>query len=343
MKNLTIKLGLGIAIMLLSLVKVSGQNTDFTQYYLNMPSINPGFTGIEDFTDMKMSFRQGWNGFGAKNSNYYVSAYGALKSSIQSTLRNNSLRISDPSVFNEIQNNKELRSKLRRKHGLGGMIEGKDIGSFKSTRIAMNYAYHLPLSSTVNWSLGTSLSYQNRSVNFSGFTVRDELNDLFYQQLLRSGNGRNNMFLIDFGTSIYTQEMYFAFSSSGLVTKEISGDNEFQLETIQNYTFQAGKIFSVSPSMDLSTGTRVDYSDLYDLNWSLNARLRYNKLIYLGASYQDKIKTSGIFGVTIDGKYNFNYAYDFYTSTSSNFRVSVHEVVIGIALFNQYQLSTRMW
>lgn len=343
MKDLAIKFVIGIVIVMMSLGHSSGQSADFTQYYLNMPSINPGFTGIEDFTDTKMSFRQGWNGFGAKNSNYYVSAYGALKSSIQSTLRNNSLRISDPSIFNEIQNNKDLRSKLRRKHGLGGMIEGKDIGSFKSTRIAVNYAYHLPISSKVNWSLGTSLGYQNRRINFTGYTVRDELNDLFYQQLIKSGNGSNNTFLIDFGTSIYTPEMYFAFSSTGLVTKEISGDNEFELETIQNYTIQAGKIFAVSPDMDLSTGARVDYSDLYDLTWSLNARLRYNKLIYLGASYQDKVKTSGIFGVTIDGKYNFNYAYDFYTSTSSNFRVSVHEVVIGIALFNQYQLSTRMW
>lgn len=330
-------------LFLMSAGNLAGQQADFTQYYLNLPAINPGFTGVEDFIDVKMAYRQGWNGFGAKNSDYYLSLYGALKSSIQSTLRNNSLRISDPTIFNEIQNNKDLRSKLRRKHGVGGVIEGKDIGTFKSTRLAINYAYHLPVSGKVNWSLGTSLGYHNRRVNFSGYTVRDEINDLFYQQLLLSGNGNNNTFLIDFGTSVYTQDMYVAFSSTGLVAKEISSSSEFQLEAIQSYAVQAGKIFTVSPSVEISTGARADYSDLYDLIWSVNARMRYNKFIYLGASYQDKVKASAIFGLILDGKYNINYAYDYYTSSSSNFRVSVHEVIVGIALFNQYQLSNRMW
>jgi len=314
------------------------QEIDDTQYYLNLPSVNAGFTGIENFTDVKLSVRQGWNNFGIINSSYYLSAYGSLNSSFQSILRNNSLRISDPSIYNEIQNNKELRKKLRRKHGLGGMIRGRNIGPYKATMLFVNYAYHIPLSAKLNLTLGSVFGYNNRRIDYTGYTVRDDFNDLFYQQLISSGQGVNNSMTIDFGVTGYTENMYFAISSTGLVKKETRNDNAFGFDALQGYLFQSGKVFALSPNMELNAGVKVGYLETYDLNWGINARFRYRKVVYAGISYENKVKTSALLGATLEGKYNINYAYDYYTSAATNFKISVHEIIIGVSLFNKYQL-----
>lgn len=314
------------------------QENDYTQYYVNLPTVNSGFTGMDDYYNLNTGVREGWNNFGVENSNLYLSAFGALNSSKRSGRKNNSLRLSSPQIFEEMQSDK----KFRRRHGLGGMVTSRTVGPYKSFGAAVNYAYHLPISGKFNISLGSRLSYNNQRIDYTGLTVRDEVNDLFYQSLIQSGQGSQNTFLVDFGAVLYSRRFYLGLSSSNLIIEKLNGDQLFNLNEGTQYRFQSGAVLSLNPELDLAPGVTATYQESYDLLWSANLRLRYKNLVSIGAAYNSDAKISILVGLATTNL-SINYAYDIYTSDLSDFDVHTHELVMGVTLFNKYKLKPRFW
>jgi type IX secretion system PorP/SprF family membrane protein len=314
------------------------QENDYTQYYTNMPAVNAGFTGMEDYFDLKVGVREGWNSFGIKNNNLFLSAYGALNSKNRSGRRNNSLRISNPKLLDEIQSEK----KFRRRHGIGGMVTSRTVDPYKAIAASLNYAYHLPLSKSLNFSLGANLGFSNQRIDFIGLTVRDDVNDAFYRSLKSAGQGTQNTLMADFGTVLYSKQFFLGLSSSGLVAKKLNGDQLFNLSQGARYRLQTGGSFFINPEFELSPGAIVTYQEGYDVRWAVNARLRYKEFVSLGGSYSSDYKISILVGLT-SNKLSINYAYDIYTSDLSDFNVHSHELILGITLFNRYKLRPRFW
>jgi type IX secretion system PorP/SprF family membrane protein len=314
------------------------QEDDYTQYYLNLPAMNAAYTGMDDYLNVNTGVREGWNNFGVENSNLYLSAFGTLNNASRSGRRNNSLRTSNPQIFEDMQSDK----KFRRRHGVGGMMTSRTVGPYKSFGAFTNYSYHLPLSSKLNLSLGTRLGYTSQRIDFMGLTVRDEINDLFYQSLLQSGQGSQNSFLVDFGTMLYSKKFYFGVSTSNLIVKRFNGDQLFNLNEGVRYRIQSGTVFSLSPTMELSPAISATYQESYEIQWVANLRLRYKKLVSLGTAYTSDSKISILVGLATTNL-SINYAYDIYTSDLSVFDVNAHELVLGINLFNKYKLKPRFW
>jgi type IX secretion system PorP/SprF family membrane protein len=332
----TVSISCAFVVMLC--LDAKGQEDDYTQYYLNLPAVNAGFTGMDDFLDMKSGVREGWNNFGIKNNNLYLSAYGALNSASRSGRRNNSLRLSNPQVFDDIQNDK----KFRRRHGLGGMLTNRTVGPYQSFGANMNYAYHLPISGKLNISLGTRLGYTNQRLDFSGLVVRDDVNDLFYRSLVESGQGNQNIFLVDFGTVLYSKKFFLGLSTSNFVTERLNGDQLFTLGQQSRFRIQTGTVFTLNTELDLAPGVQVIYAEGYDLLWAANLRARYKNLLTLGTAYGSDSRVSLLVGLS-STNLAINYSYDIYTSEINNFNVNTHELVLGLTLFNKYKLRPRFW
>jgi len=330
---------IGFSALLLLSAQGQAQEIDYTQYYLNLAGVNAGFTGIEDYLDLKMAYRIGGNDFGVKNSNVFVSAYGALGASRQASLKRNSLRISNLEAFEEQKSNR----RLRRRQGIGGMATSRTVGPYTSVSLNANYAYHLPISEKLNVSLGTRLAYGSQRVDFNGYTVRDPVNDIFYQQLMQSNPGNQNSASIDFGTVVYSDRSYLAFSSTNLGIKSLSGDHQLSLNNKRQFSIQTGTNVNVGSSLSLNSGIKLTEADGYDLMWAVNSRLRYKELIYVGAGYTSRSKMSLLFGLAVNGKFTVNYAYDHYFSGLSSLNVNVHELVLGVALFNPNESKSRLW
>lgn len=319
----------------------SAQETDYTQYYLLNPGYNPGYTGTEDFLDVKVGFREGWNNFGIQNNYLFFSAYSALNNSKRGILRQNGLRLSDPGMMEQMQSDK----KVRRKHGVGGMLTNRKLGPYTMMSASANYAYHLPIGRKVNLSFGTKLGIQNQRIDFSNFTVRDDVNDQFFQSLMRTSEGNQMMFRMDFGTVLYTDKFNFGVSTGNMIQSELGGEHLVD-QAAARYIMMQASLLSVRASRDivLIPGIRVVYSDSFDLNWNVNARARYKNLVYLGAGYAGEgSKLSLLAGLNLNNNFSVNYSYDRFLSELSNFNVSVHEVMLGITLFNKYGSPTRFW
>ena len=327
------------AILLLITNGLFAQEINYTQYYLNLAGVNSGFTGIEDYLDVKMGVRQGWNNFGEKSSNVYLSIYGTIKNSNLSPLKNSSLRLSNPEYVKRIVSDKALR----RKQGIGGMVTSKDLGLYKSTSLIANYAYHLPVSKKINWSLGAKVGLVNQKIDFTEYTVRDEIKDVFYQQLKNARQGSENMVIADFGSAIYSNNFYLGVSSSNLLLKHVGGFNLLDSDQPVQYSIQTACNIRLGNNLLFNPGFKFVSTSGYDLNWTVNSRVRYKDVIYGGLAYEDNVKVSALFGLFINNTYSINYAYDKYLSALSNFNVSVHEVVIGISLVNRYGLKPKFW
>lgn len=327
-----------LVVFILCGARAVAQENDYTQYYLNLPAVNPAFTGMDDFFGLNAGVREGWNNFGIKNDNSFFSFFGALNNGSRSGRRNNSLRTSDPSVFESIQH----ESKYRRRHGVGGIVTSRRVDPYKSFGSFLNYAYHLPLASRLSVSLGTRIGYLSQRIDFTGLQVRDDVNDLFYQSLLAAGQGNQNTLLVDFGMVLYSKKFFMGLSSDNLVAHKMDGDQAFDLTTSVRYKAQLGAFFSLNPEWTLSPGVTVSHQEGYDLRWTANLRLKYKDLIYVGSAFEPDLKGSLLVGLTTN-LVSINYAYDMYTGGLNNFDVHTHELVLGLTLFNPYKLKPRFW
>ncbi len=326
------------SIFLAGIFPCEAQENSFTQYYLNLTGINAGFTGIEDYLDLKLGAREGWNNFAVKDNNVYLSMNGALNPSTRSVKRSNSLRVSDPSLFERVKNEKAFR----RKHGLGGIISSRSVGPYQSLQINANYAYHLPITKSFNLSLGTKVGYANQRIDFSGLTVRDDINDLFYNQLMQSQQGRQSSFLMDFGSVVYSKYFFVGLSAQNLATSKLGGDQLLASTYQPRYMLQAGTIFSLSPQLSMASGVNAILVKDYDIGWAANTRVLYKQIGFFGLAYQSNSKVSVLLGFT-KSNFEVNYCYDQYLSDLRSFNVSVHELVIGVSLFNKYGARPKFW
>lgn len=337
----SLRISLLLVVALATGTSLHAQEIDHTQYYLNLPGINPGFTGIEDYLDTRLSFRQGWNDFAVKNNYMFVSAYGALNNAGRGALTNNTLRISDPEAFRNIQS----ENKLLRKHGVGGMITSRAFGPYESTTINLNYAYHLPVSRDLMMSFGTKIGYASQRIAFQGLTVRDDVNDAFYQQIMRSNEGNSGNYIMDFGYVLYSSKFILGISSANIVSTQINSKELADIQLKAKFSAQfALTSVALGEDFSLSPGARITYADGYDLIWSLNSRIRFRNLLYAGLGYTNSSpKLSLLFGLRASDRLSINYAYDKYLSDLNNFNVNVHEITIGMSLFNTYRTSSKLW
>ncbi len=324
--------------LILSGIQLFAQEDDYTQYYLNLPAVNPAFTGLDDFFSLNAGVREGRNSYGIKNDNSYLSFFGALNNGNRAGRRNNALRTSDPTIFESIQHEK----KYRRRHGLGGIVTSRRVDPYKSFGAFLNYSYHMPLTPNLSISFGTRIGHTNQRINFTGLQVRDDVNDSFYQSLLTAGQGSQNTFLVDFGTVIYSRKFFLGLSSDNLVAPKLNGDQLFNLNTGVRYRAQVGAFFPLNPEWMLSPGITTIYKEGYDLRWAANLRLKYKDLIYVGSAFEPDLKASLLIGL-VTNKVSIHYAYDMYIGGLNNFDVNTHELVLGLRLFDPYKLKPRFW
>ncbi|MTI38320.1 PorP/SprF family type IX secretion system membrane protein [Fulvivirga lutimaris] len=329
---------LGLFVVLYGNV-IGQQQEVYTQYFTNLPNINAGFAGVEDYMDLTLGFRQGWNDFESDNSSVFLSIYSPLTKPITATTKNNSLRISDPSILNKLKTS----TNLRRKHGIGGSVSSRKLGSYQSTLLTSSYAYHLPVSQNFNLSFGVKTAVFFQVIDFSEYTVRDPVNDLFYQNLIIDSDGRSTTLVTDFGSVLYTDDFYLGVSSSNMVKSEISNTNELGHNLKQAYSIHIGKMMNFSRILKLSVNTELLLVEGFEPEWRISSRLRYKNLIYAGLSFEAKKRASVLIGLVSDSRYSFHYSYNKYIGDLDQFNVEGHEIIIGISLFNKYRLNSKFW
>lgn len=317
----------------------NGYAQEYTQYFVNLPGINPAFSGVEDLSDAQVAFRQGWNAFSFKNNSYYFNFNGTARNTYQAVHRNHSLRTSNPEASEKLQSDKGVR----RKHGIGAQLAGRNFGPYEKVTIAGNYAFHLPVSRRLDVSFGTKLRFTHERIDFFDFTVRDLSNDQFYQQLMSANTGYQNSFSIDFGSVLYSRNFFLGVSTTNLMARKLGGTAFIETVAPVRMQAQLGWVKPVGPDLVVNPTLLIYGGDYTNARMAGSVRFRYREMFLFGVGIVNASKLSGFLGFAFNNRLSLNYAYDHYLDGLDGFNVNVHELVLKGVLFDKYRVGAKFW
>jgi type IX secretion system PorP/SprF family membrane protein len=324
----------------ISISAVGQEQLSRTQFYVNPEWTHPATAGINDYLDISVMYRQGLNVFDESSSFYTASIFYQLTKSKNLESNKQGFRISNPDLVDELNKNSEAR----RKQGVGLKLQSIGLGPMDNQEIRAYYAYHLPISNSLDLSFGTSVAANQTSINYNQFTVRDEINDAFYQQLKNAGTGQQTNLLIDLGVALYSNSMIFTLSANSMVSSILSENTPLdqigtglQMSSLLGYKWNISSDFSVLPNAE------IIFNPDYPFQYKTSVRVNYRKIVYAGASLHNELKWSMLCGFKIPGGLMLNYSYDYYNGYLKDFSNGVHEVTLNILLKNRYGSLPFTW
>jgi len=331
-----------VAANLLPIVDASGQQLfRLTQYFNNPMVINPATTGIEGFMDVKVGYRQQWSGVNDAPETYYLSVHTPLRTTpTQASYRNNALRISNPSLYDQLDGPQGY-SPSRVKHGVGGYIISDSQGIFAQTSGFLSYASHLLLGERLRLSLGVSAGINNQRIDISEITVIDP-NDPTY---IAYGNqqGQTTNFDVNAGLFLYSDLFYIGYSAARIFQNNLYNDSDIAAQQQLTHFGLIGFRLNLSEALMFMPGGFVAYDGANPLTYDIGARLKVQDIFWLGASYRNTNTIAGMAGVSINNTFNISYSYDYGLSGINNLEAGIHEVTLGLTLFNPREVAPYLW
>ena len=305
------------------------------QSFQFMPLFNPAFSGIENFNDMKFSYRYQWSGFGSYSPKFINLSYNTrLVEPLD--LAYNSLRLSDPSATNP----ENLPRSRRMIHGLGGNIFHSQIGVLKSVGANVNYAIHYPVGDKTRFAAGASIVIENRKLDLSEVTVRDP--DEFYNHLLNSSTSQTDLNLRA-GVLLYTQRYYIGFTYFPLLYTVLNASELSMTQAFYRGSVQAGVSLPVNADVTVKPSilALIQVNNKFVLDYNVKAFFREN--IWLGLTYRDIKSGVAIVGWNFNERLSASYSYEMSLGEFKQFNDGSHELVLALRLNNFRKYSQYTW
>ncbi|MES1218089.1 MAG: PorP/SprF family type IX secretion system membrane protein, partial [Bacteroidota bacterium] len=197
----------------------SQQRPHYTQYILNNYILNPAISGIENYTDVKVSLRDQWVGLKGAPQTSYLTIHGPLG---KKDYRTSATSYSVPGQNPRGKNYWENYSAAEPHHGIGFSMINDRTGSYNRFTTYATYAYHLGLSPTTNlaagFSAGISVVSIDKSKNdFGGGSSYDPATGTAI-------SGELNKIRPDIGVGLwlYSRDYFIGLSAQQVVPQKLS-------------------------------------------------------------------------------------------------------------------------
>ena len=310
------------------------------QYFQNLPAFSPAFTGASDYLDIRTGFRKQWAGFDGAPTTGFVSFYTPIRLK-KNPFKANSLRTSSNAQYYKGGDTKKT-SKGDTRLGIGGYVLLDEQGPFQELESMLSFAVHIPITEKTYLSLGASGGLLNSRINFDDITVVDDLNDPVYLSFINNG-ASNTFFNFNAGVGLHSDAFYVSYSAMQLTRTFISGNEEVNNEgaSIRHHVLGGIRLF-LHEKWEVIPNTFIRSEANQPFFYEGGVRVRYNKNLWLGASYRNDETAVGMLGFAFSDKVNFGYAYEFKSSEFDNFNNGSHEIVLGFRLFN-FNNYTSIW
>ena len=305
------------------------------QTFQFMPLFNPAFSGIENFNDMKFSYRYQWSGFGSYSPKFINLSYNTrLIEPLDLTY--NSLRLSDPSATNP----ENLPRSRRMIHGVGGNLFHSEVGVLSSIGGNVHYAIHYPVNSNTRFAAGVSILIENRKLNVGEVTVRDP--DEFYNHLLTSSTSQTDL-NVRAGVLLYSQNYYFGLTYLPLLYTVLQASELEMTQPFYRGSLQAGVVLPLNPDVTLkpSIMALLQMNDGISLDYNVKAFFRQN--IWLGLTYRDIKSGVALIGWNFDERLSASYSYEMSLGEFRQFNDGSHELVLALRLNNFRKYPQYTW
>ncbi len=325
----------------ISVFAISQQRPHYTQYILNQYIINPAISGIENYTDLKISARDQWVGLkGAPRTSYLT---------IHAPLGKTDYRTSATSYEIPGQNPRgkyywENYTAAKPHHGVGFSMINDRTGSFNRLTAAVSYAYHIGLSTTTNLAAGFSAGITRIGIDKSKQDF-DGNGDPYDPATGAAISGEINRIRPDMGAGlyVYSRDYFIGLSAQQIIPQKLSfaDDAAFLIKgkLIPHVFLIAGYRFLLTEDINAIPSLMVKYihgSSANDFQPEVNIKMQYRDLFWIGASYRHQNGFSAMLGLNVGNTFNVGYAYDYTTTNLNTVSRGTHEFLVGFLLGNKY-------
>lgn len=305
------------------------QRPHYSQYVLNNYILNPALSGIENYTDLKLSARDQWVGFEGRPQTFYLSVHAPLgKKDYKTSATSFNVPGENPrgTAYWESYTASEAH------HGVGASIVNDITGNYNVFTANVSYAYHLGLSSRVNLAAG-----------FSGGISKVNYNRSKSSAIGDPGIGANGNVIyktrpdLNAGLWLYAGNYFVGLSAKQIIPQKVAFVNDsLGLDLVPHLFATAGYRFLVNEDINAVPSVMVKSVTGAPVQFDLNLKLQYQDLLWLGGGYRYKNGYVGMVGLNVGNTFNVGYAYDFTTTAVNTASRGTHEIIIGFLLGNRY-------
>ena len=310
----------------------------YTQYILNNYILNPGLTGIENYTDIKLSHRNQWAGLnGAPVTNYFSIHAPIGKSDMRTTATSFEVPGENPrgKAYWEQYTAPEAH------HGVGLIAINDKAGYINRWSVSGSYAYHKPLGVRTTLSAGINAGISRVSLDRSKIDL-GTIDPLDPAVGYSNGDLRTLKPEVGAGLWLYTADYFVGLSVLNIVPgkEKYISDDRYGTYFTPNYFLTAGYRFQVSDDVNITPSVMVQYWQPQLTGVHVNAKAQYMDKLWVGASYRYSDLISGysaMAGVNVSNTFNVSYAYEVATTSRlRNYTGNTHEIMLGFILGNKY-------
>jgi type IX secretion system PorP/SprF family membrane protein len=331
-----------LIIILTASIKVVGQDNFYvSQYFQVGPLLNPAFTGIDNFMDIKINYRNQWGGFSDAPTTNYIGINGYLQKETQQSYKQYALRTSNPYFLDSLEV-EGISPVEPLRHGIGGNIIYDVQGPFEQISGYINYAVHVPLSKKLKMSIGVSGVISNQRIDLEKITLQNPDDDDFYQSLIAAG-GKNTYLSVNPGIALYSDRFYFSYTPQNIIRSAISTDEILSSASTINHLIMAGYKFPLNNQVSLLPSILLSQSDEISNQWDTNLKVLIKERTWAGLSYRSSGALVFMAGVYINNMFNLSYSYDYVTSELNNYSNGSHELILGLMLFKRDTKAPILW
>lgn len=310
----------------------------YTQYILNNYILNPALTGIENYTDIKLSHRNQWKGIrGAPVTNYLTIQGPIGKSDFNTSATSYQIPGENPRGKQYWQDYTAPEAH----HGIGMAIVNDRTGYLNRWSIYGSYAYHKPLGVKTTlaggFNAGISSVYLDRSqIEFASLNPNDPAIGTNINEL------RKIRPEIGAGLWLYSANYFAGISVQNIIPGKFKfvKDTRYGTYYTPNYFFTTGFRMLLNEDFNLIPSVMVQYWEPQLFGAHFNAKLQYQDKLWLGVSYRysDLIAGYSAFaGLNVSNKFNVGYSYEISTTNRlRSYTGNTHEIIIGFLLGNDY-------
>lgn len=323
------------ALILLSINLFAQQRPHYTQYILNNYILNPALSGIENYTDLKLSGRDQWIGLNGAPKTFYVTVNMPLG---KKDYKTSATSFNIPGENPRGRSYWESYNASEPHHGVGLTVVNDKTGLYNRFTASGTYAYHLGLSPSMNLAAGFSAGM--------GMVSYDKLKAQFADPLdpvISSNSNELNKMRPDIGAGLwlYTSDYFVGLSAQQIIPQKvifsdnaITEGNKFipHLFATAGYRFLMSEDINAVPSIMLKYVKGSPATPQFDLNM----KLQFRDLLWVGASYRLEDGYAAMLGLNVANSFNFGYSFDFTKTRLNTASKGTHELIIGFLIGNRY-------
>ena len=330
-----------ILLCLGSVISFTQQRPHYTQYILNQYIINPAISGIENYTDIKISARDQWVGLNGAPRTTYLTIHGPLgKKDYRTTPTSYEIPGENPRGKYYWEN----YTAAEPHHGIGLAVIDDHTGSFNRFTADVSYAYHLGLSPTTNLAAGFSAGITRIGIDKSKQDFSGD-GDPYDPATGAAISGEINKIRPDInaGLYLYSRDYFIGLAAQQIVPQKLSfADDAAFLSTgklIPHVFLTAGYRFLLTDDINAIPSLMLKYihgSSAKDFQPEANIKLQYRDQFWVGASYRHQNGFAAMLGLNLGNTFNVGYAYDYTTTKLNTVSRGTHEFIVGFLLGNKY-------